>query len=152
MLSYSYANAETFEGKVVSVLDGNTFELENSDKEIFLILLYGVDSPEKGQQYAELATNKLKGLILKKKVTVQILGKDRKGVRLGEVRLKNGMPINEVMVSNGLGWAEQRYARGAYAALEAEARVKEKGLWQNADPTPPWIFRRQQSMKVAKGR
>lgn len=152
MLLYSYANAGTIEGKVVSVLDGNTFELETSDKEMFLIMLYGVDCPENGQSHADEATNELKSLIYKKKVTVKIKGKDRKGVRLGEVRLRNGDIINKIIIDNGFGWAELQYAKGAYTALEAEAKSLGKGLWQADNPTPPWIFRRQQSMKEAKGR
>lgn len=151
MLFFSYTKAEVLEGKVIKVLDGNTFELKTTHDEVYLIMLWGVDCPEPGQPFADEAKTLLNDLLLKKKVSVVVKGKDRKGVRLGEVNYKNEI-INMSILESGLGWAEPVYSKGVYNNLEATIKAAKKGLWQDIDPTPPWIYRRQQSMKTAKSR
>jgi len=35
-------------------------------------------------------------------------------------------------------------------SIKEKAKEKGKGLWKEQDPTPPWIYRRQQSMMQPK--
>src|SRR5260221_11418328 len=74
---------EDLEGKVVTVIDGNTFEMITSDNESYKIMLYGIDCPELGQEFGDKAKKLLEKMILDKNVSVKIQGKDRWGNRLG---------------------------------------------------------------------
>lgn len=155
LLSFSYSNAQNYsnlEGKVVKVVDGNTFELKTAEDEIFLIKLWGTDSPELAQPFGEDARDFLTKMILKKKIVADIKGKDRKGLRLALVILKGDKSVNEEMIERGLAWAEKRYARNAFSSLQEEAQSERIGLWQHTNPIDPMIFRRQQSMSTAKSR
>src|SRR5688572_18388351 len=87
MNGLSFANG-TFEGKVTSVIDGNTVEVTNDAQETMKIILAGIDSPELNQEFGEEAKQYLEKLLLKKEVTVQIEGKDRKGNPLGVVLVR----------------------------------------------------------------
>lgn len=150
MLGYSYAKAETFEGKVINIISGDTFELQ-TDSEVLIIRLWGVDSPEEGQYFNEEAKAWLQKEIYGKEIKVILKGKDRKGLRLGEV-FKRRKNINEQIISHGLGWAELRYSKAIYSSLQKTSRENRTGLWQMTSPTSPWVYRRQQSMKTAKSR
>lgn len=53
------------------------------------------------------------------------------------------------MVTQGMAWWYRAYAReqtpeerGQYEFAEQEARARRAGLWRDADPTPPWDWRR----------
>jgi endonuclease YncB( thermonuclease family) len=37
--------------------------------------------------------------------------------------------------------------RAAYAQAEEKARASKRGLWKDADPAPPWDWRKQQKKK-----
>src|SRR5688572_27752504 len=81
--------AEEITGKVVSVIDGNTIEVKSDDNEVHKVLLKEIDCPELTQEFGERAKTYLEKMILNKKVTVSIQGKDRWGNRLAIV-LING--------------------------------------------------------------
>jgi len=74
-----------------------------------------------------------------------ILDVDRHKRIVGLVYL-NGKNVNEEMVRLGLAWAYRRYLDTPYASefigAENEAREKGLGLWKQANPLPPWEFRR----------
>lgn len=152
LLSFSFANAQPLEGKVVKIIDANTIELETKEEGNFIIKLWGIDCPEIDQPHGNEAQAKISDLLLKKKISAEVKGKDRKGVRLAIITLKNGSAVNEQMLTEGHAWAEMYYAKGFYSSHEAEARNKKIGLWAHPQQTPPWVYRRQQSMKMAKGR
>jgi micrococcal nuclease len=50
------------------------------------------------------------------------------------------------MVREGWAWAYREYLRGPYVSefinAEREAREKRLGLWRDANPTPPWEYRK----------
>jgi hypothetical protein len=49
-------------------------------------------------------------------------------------------------VKRGFAWAYTEYLDSSYISefysVEKEARNKEKGLWKQANPTPPWEWRK----------
>lgn len=140
-----------FSAKVVKVIDGNTLEVYTSDKETVTILLNNVDCPEPGQAAAEKAIEFTKKMVLKKKVNIRLDGKDRWGNKLATVVLNNGKNLNDELVKNGLAWAGLS-ADKKVVSLEEEAKARKLGLWENEDPTPPWVYRRQQTMTAPKSR
>jgi endonuclease YncB( thermonuclease family) len=54
--------------------------------------------------------------------------------------------INREMVKEGYAWAYKEYLKGPYASeyidAENDARSKHLGIWQQANPMPPWEFRK----------
>ncbi|MEQ8478427.1 thermonuclease family protein [Fulvivirga sp.] len=143
--------AQTFTGKVVNIIDGNTFEIIDDYDEVTKFMLSEVDCPELGQQLSEEAKVFSEQLILKKKVGVTVKGKDMWGNKLVVIELKNGDLLHEMLIREGLAWASRK-AEAKVAELEGKAKTDKKGIWAMAEPTPPWIYRRQQTMSQAKGR
>ncbi len=140
---------EMISGKVVTVIDGNTLEVYTSENETYKIFLFGIDSPELGQEYGEKAKRFLEKLILDKSVSVEIQGKDRLGNRLG-VLLIEGKDPREQLLEEGLAWTAERQPIQEFEEIKEKARQKNKGLWKEQEPTPPWTFRRQQTMTQFK--
>ena len=54
-LSASGFAGNVLNGKVTSVIDGNTFEMITDDNESYKIMLFGIDCPELGQEFGEKA-------------------------------------------------------------------------------------------------
>jgi micrococcal nuclease len=140
--------AEEIKGKVTSVIDGNTIEILTRDQETYKVLLHGIDSPEPGQHFAEQARNFLENLLLNKSVVIELRGKDRLGNRLGEIHVEGTPDPRHELLKAGLAWTTEPVAE--LEELKERARTQGKGLWQDEHPTPPWLYRRQQSMLQAK--
>ena len=125
--------------KVVSVHDGDTITVL-SGKEQTKVRLYGIDAPEKKQDYGQRSKQFLASLIAGQMVEVEPKGKDRYKRTLGIIHFK-GQDINAQMVLNGYAWAYVKYSR-IYVNQERLARENKRGLWQSSDPTPPWVWRK----------
>ena len=103
--SFSLACAEEIlKGKVVNVIDGNTFEMIAEDNETYKVMLFGVDSPELEQEYGDKAKNLLEKLLLNKTITAKIQGKDRKGIRLGITVAEGAADPRIELLEAGLAW------------------------------------------------
>lgn len=145
----SYGEDE-IKGVVTNVIDGNTIEILSNDHETYKVLLHGVDSPEPGQNYSEQAKRLLSKLLLKKSVTILLHGKDRLGNRLGEIRIEGASDPRQELIKEGLAWTSEKTPIAELELMKEQARIEGKGLWKDENPTPPWIFRRQQTMLQAK--
>jgi micrococcal nuclease len=145
----SLCRAQDMKGVVTNVFDGNTIEV-TAGSETYKVLLHGIDSPEPGQHFAEQAKKMLEKLLLKKSITLVMHGKDRFGNRLGEIKIDGAPDPRKEMVTEGLAWTSEREPIDELESLKETARSQGKGLWREENPTPPWIFRRQQSMLVEK--
>lgn len=137
-------------GKVVSVIDGNTLEVIGEDNEIYKILLHGIDCPELEQEYGAKAKKALEKLVLEKKVLVKIQGRDRLGNRLGVIMIEGEEDPRFELLKEGLAWTSEKNPIEELETIKEKAREKNRGLWREDSPTPPWIFRRQQSMMQPK--
>ena len=128
-----------FSAKVVKISDGDTITILQN-KEQTKVRLYGIDSPEKKQDYGQRSKQFLASLIAGQIVEVEPKGKDRYRRTLGIIYHK-GQDINAQMVLNGYAWAYVKYSR-IYVNQENTARENKRGLWQSSDPTPPWVWRK----------
>ena len=130
-------------GKVVGISDGDTFKLLESGNKTTRVRLYGVDAPEKGQEYVTQAKEKLSELIFSKAVEVVEKDTDRYGRIVGIV-YADGKNINEEMLRSGYVWHYTQYDKNeAWAQLMKGAQKRKAGLWNKANPTPPWLWRKQ---------
>ena len=141
---------EEITGRVTSVIDGNTFEVMADDKETYKILLHGIDCPELEQEYGERAKKLLEKLVLDKDVQIRIQGKDRKGNRLGIIVIDGKEDPRFELLKEGLAWTSEKDPIEELETMREKAREKSKGLWKESNPTPPWMFRRQQTMMQPK--
>jgi len=147
---FSFTN-QPLSGKVISVIDGNIIEILTDDGDKLLIKLSEVDSPELGQEFGEEALAYTSKFCLNKIVEIDVVGKDRKGIRLGIVRLRSGKQLNTSLLKSGLAWYSHHCIdQCEMRLLETKAKKKKLGLWIDENPTPPWVFRRQQSMRSSK--
>lgn len=142
-LAWSAAAFADFSGKVVAVKDGDTLEVMKEGAAV-RVRLYGIDCPEKGQAFGERAKQFASGLAFGKAVKVIEKNRDRYGRTVGEVILEDGRSLNRELVRAGLAWWYRQYAKkdAELEALEREAREAKAGLWADADPVPPWNWRR----------
>ncbi len=148
-LALASAMANTLSGRVVGVSDGDTVTILDASKRTHKIRLLGIDSPEKKQPFGERAKQSLSDLVYNKQVNVEGGKPDRYGRALGKIVL-DGQDINLEQIRRGMAWHYKQYARDqspqdriAYAEAEATARAQRAGLWQDAQPVPPWSFRRE---------
>jgi micrococcal nuclease len=141
--------ADEITGRVVSVIDGNTIEIDSKESGLQKILFVGVDCPELEQEFGEEARIFLQKLILHKDVEVEFTGKDRSGNRLAIVRI-NDDDIRVKLLREGFAWTTEKNPDPSLEGYREWAEKKGKGLWKNLNPTAPWVFRRQQSMLQPK--
>lgn len=94
-------------GKVISTHDGDTITILQN-KEQTKVRLYGIDAPEKKQDYGQRSKQFLASLIAGQVVEVEPKGKDRYKRTLGIIYYK-GQDINAQMVLNGYAWAYVKY-------------------------------------------
>lgn len=128
-----------FPAKVIKISDGDTITILQ-DKQQTKVRLYGIDAPEKKQDYGQKSKQFLASLIAGQVVEVEPKGKDRYKRTLGIIHYK-GQDINAQMVKNGYAWAYVKYSK-IYVDQEKTARKNKLGLWQSSDPTPPWEWRK----------
>jgi micrococcal nuclease len=135
--------------RVISVIDGNTLEIRGEDNETRKVILAGIDSPELTQEFGEKAKKLLEKLALEKEVTVQITGKDRTGTSIGIVIIEDKDPRLELL-KEGLAWTSEKNPLPDLETVRLKAQEKGKGLWKQDNPTPPWTYRREQTMLQPK--
>jgi micrococcal nuclease len=141
IICFFSCSTEQQTGKVVKVIDGDTFDLM-SDKKI-RVRMFGIDSPERGQAFSVKAREFTAALIAGKEINVTIRNKDRYGRSVCDVYLNDGTYVNAEIVKAGYAWLFTRYSNDdTLAQLEEDARKNKRGLWQDDNPLPPWEFRR----------
>jgi len=142
--------ANDVRGKVVAVIDGNTFQVRDQEKRLRKILLTGIDCPELEQDYGPDAKKFLEKLILHKEVTIYDKGKDRFGNPIVEVKIKGVKDPRIELLKAGLAWPEEKNTRSDLEYLREAAQLRGKGLWKDNNPTPPWVYRREQTLSTRK--
>jgi endonuclease YncB( thermonuclease family) len=137
------ATSYAWQGKVVGVSDGDTITVMHEGKGE-KIRLYGVDTPEKGQDFGQRAKKFTSDLVFGKIVEVDPVATDRYGRTVGHVFM-NGLSLNQELIKSGYAWVYKQYCTKpecqGWDKLEAQARDKKLGLWSMPNPIPPWEFR-----------
>lgn len=152
LVAFAGAWADSFTGRVVAVLDGDTLEVLDAAQVRHRVRLAGIDAPESGQAFGTTAKAYLLSLAGGKQVRVLSLKQDRYGREIGKViqdQDRDQRDLNLAMLREGLAWWYRKYAgeqsqvdRVLYEAAETKARAHGIGLWQDPDPVPPWEWRR----------
>lgn len=135
--------AATITGKVVKVADGDTITLKTDNKEKIRVRFWGIDAPEKKQEYGIKSLDVLKKKVDGKVVKVEVKDKDQYGRVVGVVYL-NDENINLYMLQTGSVWQYKQFSKDdvEFTKAEEKAKAEKIGLWKENNPTPPWIFRK----------
>ena len=139
LLAMLYASLFAFNGKAVSIHDGDTITVLQNKQQI-KVRLFGIDAPELKQPYGKKSKQFLANLIAGQMVEVEENGKDRYKRTIGTVYLGSA-DINAQMVANGYAWAYRKFSK-KYTPQESQAKKQGLGLWRDKEPTPPWEWRR----------
>ncbi len=150
LLSFCFSlEAATLQGKVVSVADGDTITVLDSQKTQHKIRLQGIDAPERAQAFGNKSKQSLHEMVHGKQVTVDYQKKDKYGRVVGKILLNNTDVCLE-QLKRGMAWHYKQYAneqpkedRETYSLAEQQAKTELKGLWKDKHPVPPWEFRKQ---------
>lgn len=123
------SNPSLSSGQVVRIIDGDTFDLQNSER----IRLAGADAPEypKGCLSQE-AKNRLEELLLGKEVSLEPVAKDNFGRQVAYV-FQNNLSIDEVLVQEGLAEAVQNNPSYDPRILTAQEQSQKtlRGIWSS---------------------
>ena len=140
------------EGLVVSVDDGDTVRIRDGKNQLHKIRFSDIDAPETphgaerpGQPHGRDARTSLRALALKKPARAECFELDMYQRSVCHVYVAN-VNANVEQVRRGHAMANRtnpvRLQAEIYAA-ENDARAARRGLWQDAKPVPPWVWRRQ---------
>ena len=141
-LSVTTIHAETIQGKVVHIADGDTLTLLTSSNKQVKIRLAEIDTPEKKQPFGNKAKQALAALTFQKQVTVDVQTIDRYKRTVGRVYV-HGFDVNAELVKQGMAWVYRKYTKDQNLyALEAEAKSARRGLWSSDKPIAPWDWRK----------
>ncbi len=147
LVTASPAAADVLSGRVVGVADGDTLTVLDADKHQHRIRLNGIDAPETGQAFSEVAKQNLSSLVFGRDVSVVWVKADRYGRLVGTVTIAS-VNVNLEQLRAGLAWYYRDYAADVaaenqvlYSAAEAEARAAKRGLWRDISPLAPWVYR-----------
>ena len=131
-------------GKVIKVLDGDTYDLLLEGNRKIRVRMEGIDAPERGMPYYNKAMKYLDNLCKGQTIRVEKTGDDTRYRRiLGLSFLADGRELSREMLKAGYAWHYKQYnSDSEFAALENEARRAKRGLWQDTNPIPPWEIRK----------
>lgn len=139
---------QTFKGKVTAVADGDTFTILLADKTMKKVRLHGIDCPEKGQDFGNVAKQFTIKYCKGKNVILILSSKDKYRRTVGLVLIGNDT-LNVALLKAGLAWHFKKYDRNAvWDAYEHEARKKKMGLWAMNNAVAPWEWRKVKRRKA----
>lgn len=131
---------------VVGITDGDTIKVrcgEIGAYEQVSIRLGGIDAPEKKQAFGQRSKEAMSDLCFQQIATIRPRTTDQYGRTVADVECRN-LDAGEVMVKKGMAMVYDRYASG-YShlyPLQAAAKAAQVGVWADADPMPPWDWRK----------
>ena len=147
-ISCNYLNGEKrgstiINGKVISILDGDTYDFLVEGNNTVRVRMEGIDAPERGMPFYRVSKNYLGQLCFQKEVRLETTGKDRNGRVLAFSYLNDGRELSHEMIKAGLAWHFKKYSSDLVLSnLEIAARNSKLGLWVDKNPMSPWENRR----------
>jgi micrococcal nuclease len=140
-------------GKCVGVIDGDTIDVMNGTSPE-RIRLYGIDCPEKKQDYSRVASKFAAKMVFGKTVEVIPVRTEKRYEKTRTIAYVNvdGKSLNRELLKAGLAWWFRKYARtdDVLEKLEKEACQARLGLWSDPCPIPPWDWRHNKEIRRNK--
>jgi len=148
--------AETIEGRVVGVSDGDTITVLDQDHRQIKVRLGGIDAPEKKQAFGDRSKQNLSRMVFNKEVRIEWHKRDKYKRAIGKVwvapvscsECTKTIDANLAQLTAGMAWWYRQYAKEQsvedqqqYSKAESEAQNRRIGLWADSSPMPPWEWR-----------
>lgn len=131
------------EARVVSVIDGDTYDVILQGGTQVRIRMAGIDAPERGMPYYNTATDYLESLCMNRRVFLRLTKEESYDRVVAEGYLPDGLDLEEAMVRAGLAWHFKKYSSDTVLdRLEREARASGLAIWSEPEPMSPWENRR----------
>ena len=135
--------------QAVKVSDGDTMNVQKVENgkfvgEIVKIRMFGIDAPEKTQDYGIESKQALEKLVNGKTLEIEEKNRDRYGRTVAVVYV-NGKNVNEEMVKNGNAWWYQEYDKKdtKMQAYQENAKKNKLGLFGKRGYVEPWNYRKE---------
>lgn len=139
---------------VVRVHDGDTVQVKDAYGNFYKVRVYGIDCPELKQASGQAAREMTQQLLENKTVEIISVSKDKyKRNVAGLVLISDMYVLQNVLVSSGLAWVDDRYCKKPVCELwrlhqnDAKEAQNPRGLWAEESPVPPWEWRKAQKKK-----
>lgn len=126
---------------VLWVHDGDTIGVSCGSGKPVKIRVADIDAPELRQAYGVASRDDLAARIQGRHVVLDTRARDRYGRTVALIEI-DGLDVGLQLVADGLAWCGMRPSSRCREALQAAQR-QGLGLWADADPSPPWQWRRQ---------
>lgn len=148
VLLTSIAFAESFNGKVISVIDGNNLIVASREK-TYKVRLVGIECPEMDQPFGSQAKQYVTDLVRGREVWVDIMGVDHDNRMIGLVKV-NGKDISLEVTRAGLAWCDTKFHRfQKIVSAEQDVKSKKIGLWAYSGAKHPSLHRQERRGIVA---
>lgn len=142
VLLTSFVCAESFNGRVMSVIDGNNIVIL-SDSDALRVRFIAMECPELDQPFGLQAKQYVADLVLGKEVWVDVKGQDHDNRLLCTV-IVEGREVAKEVIKAGLAWYEPRLIYlPQLAEVQKEAKSKKIGLWAYSGSKHPRFFRQE---------
>ena len=142
------SSAYELTGRIVSIADGDSVTLLDTNLRQHKIRLSGIDAPERRQPFGNRSRLHLGALVFGKRVTAHCPKTDRYKRAVCRIEV-DGIDANLAQLEAGMAWHYKAYAREQrapdrrrYAQAEERARDARQGLWADRAPMAPWDFRK----------
>lgn len=131
-----------FNGKVIKIIDGDTYDVLTLDHKTIRIRMNGIDAPEKKQAFGQRSKDYLGSLCFGKTVLVKPQSYDRNKRLIADSYTSDNKDLSREMVRAGYAWHFKKYSKDKNLADdENHARSNRAGLWADNEPVAPWEFR-----------
>jgi micrococcal nuclease len=126
-----------FDAKVVSIIDGDTVDvIRTTDKRTVRIRLDGIDAPERGEPFSDVAARTARVLLFDQSARIQGRDVDRYGRLVARISVR-GQDASVQLVRAGVACHYTKYSSDAVLArAETDARREGRGFWATGAPKP----------------
>lgn len=127
--------------KVIKVIDGDTYDIL-LNKSTIRVRMYGIDCPEKKQEYGLNAKLFAEKYLLNKDVKLTILSKDLYQRSISKIYLGD-IYFNKLLIDSGYAWHYSKYSNDKDLETSMNiAKSNKIGLWSKNGYIEPEIFRK----------
>ena len=142
------AASESLRAKVVVYGSGTAFAVLDEQEKLKRVKLSGVDSPERTQRFAAQAKQLAGEWLGAGPIEIAIDKTDKDGRVYGRVTV-DGRDVGLELIKAGMAWCDPTDAsdiptsiRERYELECVLAKKQRRGLWIDANPLPPWEYRK----------
>lgn len=146
--NFELLKKESINGKVVRIIDGDTFKFLKPDSTQIKVRLAHIDCPENKQPFSKKAKTFTSNAIFGKTVTLEVLKKDRYQRYIANVIYDDALNLSHELIKHGLAWHYIKYSKDSILQLlEDNAKNNQIGLWQDPKAIAPWQWRTHKKTK-----